>query len=47
MKQALDALIRQMYYAGGETGCDHQKGICFCQENDAIAAIRLELAKTY
>lgn len=45
LQQALDALEHCVMSSGGETGCEHQFGICFCAENAAIESLRTELAK--
>jgi hypothetical protein len=45
LKLALEALEYQLMQAGGETGCDHEIGICFCLETKAITAIKEALAQ--
>ena len=45
LKQALEALEYAVMSAGGETGCDHHKNICFCLENKAITALRTAISQ--
>lgn len=40
IKKIEDALGHSIISSGGETGCDHEYGVCFCKEKEALAIIQ-------